>query len=98
LIEAAARIILAELRDEPFFVTSGMGLDLRSIAEAPDRLVFVLRPAASVSYVTSARLTPRPAAAQADEAGSDGTHEPVSHPRQATAQADTAPRSADPGA
>jgi H+/Cl- antiporter ClcA len=55
--------------------------------------------AVTVSYVTSARLTPRPAAPQTDEAGNDGTpgtHEPVPHQRQATAHADPARRSADP--
>jgi H+/Cl- antiporter ClcA len=52
--------------------------------------------AVTVSYVTSVRLTPRPAAPQAGEAGSDGNHEPVPPPRQATAQADPARRSADP--
>jgi hypothetical protein len=52
--------------------------------------------AVTVSYVTSARLTPRPAAPQVGEAGSDRNHEPVPPPRQATAQADPARRSADP--
>jgi len=52
--------------------------------------------AVTVSYVTSARLTPRPTAPQAGEAGSDATHEPVPRPRQATAHADPARRSVDP--
>jgi H+/Cl- antiporter ClcA len=55
--------------------------------------------AVTVSYVASARLTPRPAVSQADEAESDatpGTDGPVPHPRQPTAGADPARRSADP--
>jgi H+/Cl- antiporter ClcA len=55
--------------------------------------------AVTVSYVTSARLTPRPAAPQAGDPGSEGTpgsHEPVPHPRQPTAAADPARPPADP--
>ena len=46
-----------------FFVSSGMGLDLRSIIEAPGRLVAVLRPAARRPRAADAAGLPVRAAA-----------------------------------